>query len=873
MPGEKFAFQTDEAFGSHTGAKFATRYHLTGKRKKTRSVLCGILAILSVMVLLVQPVFAAETGKLLDLTPFKTTSLLIFAITIGIVSFALLSAFWLIRERGRISDEHHQLKKQYGKLRASHERLDSLVNNADQCLVVWSGEQAGQVMGWLDPASGAPEKKRDFLAFGKWLVPNDAGELEAAIGGLRTDGEPFSLCINTKMGSQIEAIGRVSGSHAFVRFCLLEGAYGTIAQLQDKCERLTDRFNLIESTLSKASTPVWLKDRDGRLVYANKAYVEAVEAKNVKDIIGEKCDLFDQRERDAIKRSIEKSGSFSGQIPAIVAGDRRKLETFEIGNKSGFAGLAIDRSDTERARDQLRQTISGHENTFNHLAAAIAIFDEKQRLQFFNASFQKFWGFTSADLKDHPGHGELLEILRANKRLQEVADWRGWKNKQLGIYQSTETVEEQWYLPDGQTIRVIINPQNQGGVSWVIENLTEALQLKTNYNSLIKVQGETLDHLNEAVAVFGSDGKLRLTNPAFVQMWGFDQFGRPGGEHVSQNNKTPNGAELGDFDEPIENLHIREISRRIKPQLADEDDWEKIKIAITGVDDKGRDGLFGRLEDKKGNALDYRLVYLPNGQTMLNLVDMTASVNVERALQERNEALEASGALKTRFIENVSYELRVPLTSISGFASILAEGGPGQLNTKQNEYIGYINSASDVLTMLIDDILDIASIDAGQMALNVSQINIDEIVTQCLEGLGAGLEQRQITVKRDYSKDAKTLLADPARIRRVLYNLLSNAVHASPDGGTIIIEAKRVKDRFELSVSDAGPGLSGELQKSVFERFETGEGNRKWGVGLGLSIVKSFTELHGGTVKAENNADKGACFTCSFPDKPQSVAG
>ena len=248
----------------------------------------------------------------------------------------------------------------------------------------------------------------------------------------------------------------------------------------------------------------------------------------------------------------------------------------------------------------------------------------------------------------------------------------------------------------------------------------------------------------------------------------------------------------------------------------------------------------------------------------------TAAVNIERALKERNDALEESDALKTRFIQHVSYELRAPLTSISGFAEILASHGPGKLNAKQAEYLEYISRSSDVLKALIDDMLDLATIDAGAMQLDMGRVDLQEIINASVADLSPQMERFQIKTKITIAQDAQNMIGDGERIHQILSKLLSNAVNVSPDGGVIDIGVRRVNAMVEFSICDQGPGIPEGSRNSIFERFETVQGSeRKRGAGLGLSIVKSFTELHGGTVHVEDSK-KGARFVCQLPVEPHS---
>src|SRR5690606_34026093 len=155
-------------------------------------------------------------------------------------------------------------------------------------------------------------------------------------------------------------------------------------------------------------------------------------------------------------------------------------------------------------------------------------------------------------------------------------------------------------------------------------------------------------------------------------------------------------------------------------QIAIDTPWDGFVAAVTGFDDERRDRQ-GQTELRNGTVLRYGLIHLPNGQVMLTFIDVTDSVNVERALQDKNEALQKADQLKDDFIQRVSYELRSPLTNIIGFTELLELGTTGPLTERQKEYVGHIFSSSSVLLTLVNDILDLATVDAGIMQLEVGE--------------------------------------------------------------------------------------------------------------------------------------------------------
>jgi signal transduction histidine kinase len=246
--------------------------------------------------------------------------------------------------------------------------------------------------------------------------------------------------------------------------------------------------------------------------------------------------------------------------------------------------------------------------------------------------------------------------------------------------------------------------------------------------------------------------------------------------------------------------------------------------------------------------------------------DVTDSVNVERALRERNEALEEADKLKVDFVHHVSYELRSPLTNIIGFSHFLADPVTGPLTEKQHEYLGYIQVSTNALLAIINNILDLATIDAGAMKLNLGAVDIRATMEGAAEGVQDRLGQNTIALKIRAAPDIGSFVADERRVRQTLFNLLANAIGFSPAGGTVTLAAQRLKDAVVFSVTDHGPGIPPDMKDKVFDWFETHSlGSRHRGTGLGLSLVRSFVELHGGTVTLDSAVGRGTTVTCVFP--------
>jgi len=775
-----------------------------------------------------------------------TQQIVLTASMIGVVCVAAASAVGMMRQRARAEQTILRLSADNADLKAQAERAEALLDGEDLLILAWS--QPGEpplLLGSLGAAAGAPKSRAEFLAFGAWLEPTCAADLDRAMVSLRERGSPFDLELATRSGTFVSATGRIAGGRPFVRFADLTGERLRFAELSERHRRLIGDVEATRALFEAMPMPVWLRGLDGALSWVNRAYSEAVDARDCGQVRDQALELLDTAGRKAIRQARETSLAVDLRLPVVVSGRRRTYDVVDVASAHGEAGIAIDVTDLEQTQAELRRTIDFHARTLDQLATAVAIFGADKRLQFFNAAFRGLFGLDPAFLDSSPDDGTVLDKMRAARKLPEQADWRSFKRDLHAAYQALEAREHWWHLPDGQTLRVIANPHPQGGVTYVYENVTEKLELEKRHNALVRVQGETLDHLSEGVVVFGSDGRLRLWNPAFVALWKLDE---------TTLALKP---------------HITDVVERLGFVHDDRPTWNRIRQAVTGLADN-RDRLSGTLERRDGVVLEYSVVPLPDGATLLTFVNVTDTVNVERALVEKNEALEEADHIKTDFVGLVSYELRSPLTNIVGFAHLLADPRTGPLNDKQRDYTGHIMSSSQALMAIVDDILDLATIDAGIMRLQLGEVDVAATVAAAIEGVKDRLVAHRLALVTDIAAEIGHVVADEKRIRQVLFNLLSNAVSFSLEGGRVTVAARREGDRaLVLAVADEGVGIPEEQLKSVFDRFYTRrQGPHRGGAGLGLSIVKSFVELHGGTVDIASREGRGTTVTCRLPLRP-----
>ena len=669
-------------------------------------------------------------------------------------------------------------------------------------------------------------RQASYGAFIAGLIPEDAAKLEAARAALQSQGTAFSMPVAACDGGAHTIEGRQTETGAAILW-LMDAASAASAE-NARREALG-----LRQMLDAIPVPIWRRGPDLSLVDCNRAYADAIET----------------TPEFAVNEGRELAG---GTCPGerrhvVIGGSRRLIEFGEVDCAAdGKIGFALDRTDLEAAEAELWRHINAHAQVLEGIRASVAIYGPDRRLKFFNASFASMWGLAEIWLSAEPSFEEVLERLRECRGLPEVADFRAFKCERLAMFTSLiEPHQEMMHLPDGRALLLSVSPHPFGGLTFVYEDVTDRLALERSCNTLTQVRRATLDHLFEGIAVYGSDGRLKLYNPAYLALWGLsaeDVAGEP---------------------------HIGEIAEKTRA-LLDDGDWRAMKQkSITKVTSPALSS--GPLYRKDGSMLQEAIVPLPDGNVLLTYLDVTDTSRVERALRERNEALETATRLKSEFIANVSYELRTPLNAVIGFAEILNNQYFGDLNSRQLDYsFGILASSQQLLTM-INDILDLATIEAGYMLLETARVDIREMLEAVLTLTRERARSRNLDLELHCPPAIGTIEADERRLKQAAFNLISNSIRFTPPGGTITLEAERRDGELWLTVADTGNGIPPSDRARMLEKLE--RGTRQSGTGLGLALVKSLIELHGGTVAIESANGWGTRVICRLPVAPRQLAG
>ena len=683
--------------------------------------------------------------------------------------------------------------------------------------------------------------------------PDAAGQLTDALAALEQNGRAFSLIAKRRDG---QGACRVSGTVISEKDG--EGSAGFLwfqdeSDLVAERDRATAERDLRDRLLDTLPVPVWQRDADLRLTYCNEAYARAVD-RDPGSALASGVELLGQAHgamgQALARRVCAQKTSVTESHHAVIGGERRLVAVSEEPFRGGGSvGLAIDRTEVEELQSELARHIEVHSDVLNSLASGIAIFGQDMHLKFYNGAYSRMFSLDEDLLNAEPHLNDVHEMLRDRRQLPEYADFPKFKKERLRLFQTLiETREELQHCPDGSTIRLVIAPHPFGGVICTYEDVTDRLALERSYNTLIAVRQETLDNLFEGVAVFGGDGRLKLHNPAYARIWGLSA------------------------DSLQNDPHVRDILPQIRKFYGvDDEDWrdmmERLAVQVTEAEPRS-----GRLERTDEVVLDWAQVPLPDGASLFTYFDVTDSTRVERALRERAEALETTDRLKSEFIANVSYELRTPLNAIIGFAEILEKQLFGDLNERQLDYARAIVESSERLISLINDILDLATIEAGYLQLELEPVDVRELLSSIFTLGHERARSRGLELTLNCPEDVGEIVADQRRLKQALFNLLSNAFKFTPEGGTVTVAAERANGELLLSVTDTGIGIPREDHGRVFGKFERGPTQlRQAGAGLGLSLVRSLVELHGGRIDLASELERGTQVTCHIPVRQPEV--
>ena len=723
-------------------------------------------------------------------------------------------------------------------------------------------EMPARMADWLGLAM-APRFLAEMAAGDEGLAKADADGLAADVVAAQRSGRGFVRAVRPRGSDRAitlrggRAPGDLGATGAVVIWALdATESEAEIARLSRDREQLIGAYDALTGLIEAAPLPMWYRGHDLALAMVNTAYVKAVEGVDAADVVDRGVELVEASAQGgplAGATAARADGRPHRQIfPATIGGERRSLEIHDVPLPTGgVAGFAVDIEDLEQSRARAKRFAEAQRAMLDQLSAGVAQFGADRSLVFCNQPFRRMFAMRSEWLSDRPEFDRVLERMREADRLPEVRDFPTWKaerrdwfvltglNDGSGAGGGGGAVEENWHLRGGVHLRVVAQPLPDGGLLLIFEDRTEQVQLASARDTLLRVRTATFDNLFEALAVFAADGRLQLWNNRMRAVWGFEE------EFLAAHPRVDTFADAaaGKLATPNRAALIPDL----------------VRSATVERQQRG-----GRVAFADGRHFEFAAVPLPDGNALFTMLDITDSRRAEQALRDRANALEATDRVKTQFVANMSYELRTPLTSISGFAEMLHGGYAGKLSREADGYVEAILESVERLGLLVDDVLDLTRDDGG-----IARVDIDlaEVARDAAATIQPAAKRRKLDFAVELARSAGRISGDPERLREAIEHLLRHAVAATPEGGRVLLHADGNATGARIVVSDDGPGMDAAAVAAAFDRFaEPGikpTGERA--LGLGLPLAKQFIEAHGGTIDLVSEPGQGTLVTVELP--------
>jgi signal transduction histidine kinase len=781
---------------------------------------------------------------LIELTPLAAGLIVtLLALWLGVAAWALATGLGLRRS----AQLEHERSRRLQALVASAPAIVALVEADDRI------EAEDRLRDWLS-LTASPETLSD-LRHDQGLSEADWAGLHEDVRLARTTGKPLYRVFKPLGSGRTLSVrggpappGVADPGAVVLYFVDSTEIRSEISRLSDEADRLAKAFDALSGLIEASPIPMWHRGPDLRLTLVNSAYVRAVEASNAAMVIQRGLELVEAspgRNPIATAASARETGEATSRVlPATIAGERRSLMVVDVPlGDAGVAGYAIDVQELEESRAAFKRFAEAQRDLLDRLSAGVAQFEADRSLSFYNQAFMRLFAMRPEWLAEAPEFERVLDRMREAGRLPEVRDFRAWRDERRGWFVAAdEGQEEAWMLPGGAHLRVVPQPLPDGGLLLIFEDRTEQVALASARDTLLRARAATFDNLFEAVGVFAADGRLQLWNRKFRDVWSLEEA------FLEKHPRVDMLAEAASkkLTNPSRAAVIREL----------------VRVATHERKQRG-----GRVALKDGSHYEFAAVPLPDGNALFTMLDITDSRRIEAALRERNEALEDADRVKTAFVANMSYELRTPLTSIGGFAEMLAGGYAGELAPTARDYVAAILDSVARLSTLIDHVLDLTQSQAGSLPLEKRPVDLGRIAGDAAKAVQSVAAEKAIEFAVELMPGLGSVTGDTRRLRQVIDNLLSNAVRFTPSGGRMLLRGQGDERTARLIVSDNGPGMTAKEQARAFDRFSRTSEARERGasLGLGLPLARQWVEAHGGTLTMVSEPGEGTVLTVELP--------
>lgn len=682
----------------------------------------------------------------------------------------------------------------------------------------------------------------------------DLAELRDAVRRTQKTAAPFALVIVPRGSSRSLAIrGHLAdpvvapGGAAVLWWFDFSESQGELAQLRTQAARARADFAALVGLIEAAPMPMWFRGPDTRLQLVNSAYVKAVEAASAADVVERQVELVERIDgltaAQVAQQARERDLPVERIVQATIGNQRRTLRVSDLPlGREGVAGYAIDIEEMEEQARAFRAFREAQRSMLDMLSVGVAQFDVERRLSFANQPFQRIFALSPNVQLNPPEFDRFLDSARDAGRLPEMRDFPAWRRELGGWFSADRPSEVAWTLSDGTHLRIVAQPMPDGSLVLVAEDRSEQLALSATRDTLLRTRTATFDSLFESLAVFAPDGRMQLWNRRFPEIWGLPE-------------------DFFDKHPRIESL-LEQIGHRLARPGQRSAIGEVVRAATLDRQQRG-----GRVQLSDGRTLEFAGVPLPDGNGLLTVLDVTDSKKAEDALRDRAAALEEADAVKTRFLANMSYEFRTPLTSIQGFAELLRSGVAGDLSTQAQEYVDAIIVSVERLGAQIGTVLDLTQSEVGLLPIATEEVELLPFVTTTVREREEVIEDKGLTLDLRGDRSAGKVQADKRQLARAIGNLLDNAIAAVPRGGRIMVALNRRPQGVKIVISDNGPGMKPSELARAMDGYRIGADGRPEArrVGLGLPLARQLVEAHGGRLELQSEKGSGTTATITLP--------
>ncbi|MCX9148533.1 PAS domain-containing sensor histidine kinase [Erythrobacter sp. WG] len=781
---------------------------------------------------------------------------------LSLVLIAIVLAAWTVGAAIVVLRANRSVKRAKA-MRTSLKRMQTLLDVAPALplLVRVDGRiEASERLARMLGLSGMPRYLSELAApagnpKAGGLAQAQLDQLWTKIQTTQKSAAPFRMAINLP-GSQrsLALYGTLAdpqvspGGAALVWVFDFTESHAEMARLRAAAARATGDFAALVGLIEAAPMPMWFRDADLKLQLVNQAYVDAVGAVSAAEVVQGQIELLETEEgrspADVARASLQSQNASERITASTIHGARRTLRVSDLPlGQEGVAGYAIDIEEQQQVEREFRAFREATRALIDQLSVGVALFDADERLTFANRPFRRLFSLTDDAVEAHTPFDRFLAEARERRRTPEVRDFPEWRRERTQWFALRESVEEPWPLPGGTHLRVVAQPMPDGGLVLITEDRTESLALSAVRDTLLRTRTATLDSLFEALAIFAPDGSVQLWNRSFAGTWGLSS------ELLDQH---PSADEL-----------LSAIGRN----LVNPEEASLIGAAVRAATLDRREKE-GRVELADGRTLRFAGIPLPDGNGLLTVLDITASQKAEQALRERAEALEEADAVKARFLANMSYEFRTPLTTIGGYAELLKSGAASD-PAAAGEYVDAILAAVERLTEQVENVLDLSQSEAGLLPIRKERLDVLDFLTALVREREAAIIAAGLSLDLK-GRRGRVIEADPRQMGRAMGNLLDNAVAHTPEGGRIVIEIKRAAEGaghgLEITIADNGRGMSSqELARALGGLKPGGEGAPERRTGLGIPLARQLIAAHDGTLEIVSRKGAGTTAIIRLP--------